>query len=86
MSFCFRNIISQIGDWGFRYLKIIQEYNFLKKDILNSYQITRFNFLRKINLTNKLERERITDDKNMQLKASSEKISYQPSTIFSSKK
>lgn len=28
----------------------------------------------------------ITDDKNMQLKASSEKISYQPSTIFSSKK
>ena len=65
MSFCFRNIISQIGDWGFRYLKIIQEYNFLKKDILNSYQIKRLNFLRKINLTNKLERERMTDNKNI---------------------
>ena len=58
-----------------RYLKIIQEYDFLKKAFLNSYQIKSLNFLRRINLTNKLERERITDDKNI-LNAEENVIDY----------
>ena len=47
-----------------RYLKIIQEYDFLKKAFLNSYQIKSLYFLRRINLTNKLERESIAENKN----------------------
>ncbi len=58
-----------------RYLKIIQEYDFLKKAFLNSYQIKSLNFLRRINLTNKLERERITDNKNI-LNAEENVIDY----------
>ena len=50
-----------------RYLKIIQEYEFFKKALLNVYQIKSLLFLKKINLTKKNEREEITENKNTPL-------------------
>jgi hypothetical protein len=47
-----------------RYLKIVHEYNFLKKAFLNTNQIKSLFFLRRINLTNQSEREEISDNKN----------------------
>ena len=50
-----------------RYLKVIQEYEFFKKALLNAYQIKSLLFLKKINLTKKNEREEITENKNTPL-------------------
>ena len=50
-----------------RYLKVIQEYKFFKKALLNAYQIKSLLFLKKINLTKKNEREEITENKNTPL-------------------
>ena len=45
-----------------RYLKIIHEYYFLKKAFLNNSQIRSLLFLKRINLTNKEERESISEN------------------------
>ena len=46
-----------------RYLKFIQEYYFLKKAFLNEAQIQSLLFLKKINLTNKIDRDNISGNK-----------------------
>ncbi len=47
-----------------RYLKIVHEYDFLKKAFLNHHQIKGLLFLRRINLTDKSERDSIAENKN----------------------
>ena len=48
-----------------KYLKIVHEYEFLKKALLNSSQRRSLLFLKRINLTNKIERDYILENKNM---------------------
>ncbi len=48
-----------------RYLKIVHEYEFLKKVFLNTSQKRSLLFLKRINLTNKIERDNILENKNM---------------------
>ena len=47
-----------------RYLKNVQEFDFLKKIFLNNYQIKSLFFLRRINLTKKKERNEVLENKN----------------------
>ena len=47
-----------------RYLKIIQDFDFLKKLFLNNYQIKSLYFLKRINLTNEKERNSFIENSN----------------------
>jgi len=47
-----------------RYLKTMKEFDFLKKILLNNYQIKSLNFLKRINLTNENERNYFIENKN----------------------
>ena len=49
-----------------RYIRNVQEFDFLKKYLLNVYQIKSLFFLKRINLTNKRERDNICENKNSQ--------------------
>ena len=47
-----------------RYLKTMKEFDFLKKILLNNYQIKSLNFLKRINLTNENERNYFIENRN----------------------
>ena len=47
-----------------RYLRNVQEFDFLKKIFLNNHQIKSLFFLKRINLTNRKERDEILENKN----------------------
>ena len=59
-----------------RYLKIVHEYHYLKRAFMNEFQIKSLLFLKRINLTNKKERNEISENASNNINVEENVITY----------